>query len=241
MLAYPALAGGLSTLAVRQELAGGGVQNAFVSGPAGGPITQLTVGRSGLGDALLGFRQGEAGEYEIVADQVSAPPEAFKLKAPKGWIKPGAAVLTWEAPKSAVGGLRYAVLIDGGTVRQGISRRRAHVPAVRLGNGVLRAQVLATDALGQQVTSATTKLRVDGQPPLVSVRVHGAKVRVRLRDRGSGVDPKATRISFGDGTTRRHGSGAADVYAGPGRYRIVVRGADKVGNRVYRSFEVRVR
>lgn len=186
VLAYPALAGGLSTLAVRQELAAGGVQSALVSGAAGGPIAGLTVGRSGLGDALLGFRQGEAGEYAIVADQVSVPPEAFTLKAPKQWVRPGAAVLNWEAPPTAVGGLSYAVLIDGATVQQGLRRRRAHLPAIRLGNGVLRAQVLATDALGGQVASKTAQLRVDGRPPAVSVKAGGDKVRVRLTDGASG-------------------------------------------------------
>jgi hypothetical protein len=241
VLAYPALAGGLSTLAVRQELSGGAVQSALVSGAAGGPISGLTSGRSGLGDALLGFRQGEAGEYEIVADAVSVPPEPFNLKAPKKWVKPGAAVLNWEAPPTAVGGLSYAVLIDGATVQQGLRRHRSHLPAVRIGNGVLRAQVLATDALGGQVTSETAMLKVDGRPPTVSVKAGGAKVRVRLRDSGSGVKPAATKISYGDGKVRHGGSAASHVYDAPGSYRVVVVGADKVGNRVHRGFEVRVR
>jgi hypothetical protein len=240
VLAYPALSGGLSALAVRQELPTGGVQGALLSGVAGGPISGLTVGRSGLGDALLGFRQGEAGEYEIVADQVSVPPEPFTLKAPKKWVKPGAAVLNWEAPPTAVGGLSYAVLLDGATVQQGLRRRRSHIPAVRVGNGVLRAQVLATDALGGQVTSEAATLKVDGLPPTVSVKTAGAKVRVRVRDAGSGVKPAATKISFGDGKVRR-GAAASHVYAAPGSYRVVVVAVDKVGNRAHRSFEVRVR
>ena len=55
------------------------------------------------------------------------------------------------------------------------------------------------------------------------------------------MKPAATKISFGDGTVRRHGSAASHVYAAPGSYRVVVVGADKVGNRVHRGFQVRVR
>ena len=51
---------------------------------------------------------------------------------------------------------------------------------------MLRAQVLATDALGGQVASKTAQLRVDGRPPAVSVKAGGDKVRVRLTDGASG-------------------------------------------------------
>lgn len=240
--AYPAFdALGLPTVAVRQEFASGAAQTGLVSGAQGGPISQLEIGRSGVGDGLIAFRQGEPGRYEIVADRVTVPPQAFKLKAPKGWVKPREAKLRWQAATSAVGGLTYSVLIDGRAVRRGLRRFAFHPPPAQLGNGVLEAQVMATDSLGQQLLSGSAKLRVDGLPPAVTVRARGDRVTVKLRDPDSGVDSKATRVSFGDGEGAKGGARLSHEYGRGGRFRIVVRGSDEAGNRVFRGFQVRVR
>lgn len=240
--AYPALdPNGNPAVAVRQELASGAVQSGLVAGAQGGPVSQLAAGRSGLGDALLGFRQGEAGEYEIVADWVSVPPSPFKAKAPKRWVKPSAARVWWEAPPTGVGGLTYAVLIDGNTVKQGLRRREARLPAAQLGNGVLQARVMATDGLGEQLLSEGVKLRVDGRPPTAKLRVRRGTVTVALADAGSGLAAGASRVSFGDGTVDRHGARFRHSFESPGRYPVTVHAEDRVGNRLTRRFEVRVR
>jgi hypothetical protein len=242
LVAYPALApSGLPAVAVRQEFANHALQSALLSGSQGGPVSELAIGRSGGGDGLVGFRQGEAGRYQIVADHLSVPPAPFKVSAPKGWIKPNAAKLSWEAAPSAVGGLTYAVLVNGRAVKSGLRRRRFRPRPVQLGDGVLRTQVLATDALGQQVLSAVARLRVDAAPPTVRVSVRRGRVKVRVRDEQSGVEGKATRVSFGDGERDRGGSAFSHGYARPGRYRVLVWASDRVGNRVERGFEVRVR
>lgn len=242
MAAYPALdPSGNPVVAVRQEVASGAVQSGLVAGVQGGAVSQLAAGRSGLGDALIAFRQGEAGAYEIVGDWVSVPPSPFKAKAPKGWVKPAAARVWWEAPPTGVGGLTYAVLIDGNTVKQGLRRREAHLPAAQLGNGILQARVMATDGLGEQLLSEAVKLRVDGRPPIAKLRVRRATMKVKLLDAGSGLAAGATRVSFGDGTSDRHGAGFSHEYAAPGRYTVSVQAKDKVGNRLARRFQVRVR
>jgi hypothetical protein len=239
--AYAALdAQGRPVTAVRQELASGAAQAGLLAGTGGGPVSELSAGPSGGGDALIGFRQGEAGRYEIVAERVSAPPASLEAKAPKGWVRPGRARLRWQAAKSAVGGLVYSVLLDGRIVKGGLRRHSFLLPRAQLGNGVRRAQAMATDRLGQQVLSAAVKLRVDGRPPRVTVRAKraGGLVVVRLSDPDSGLSAASTSVSFGDGTHARGGARFHHAYERRGRYTIAVRGLDEVGNRVARRFGV---
>ncbi len=241
LAAYPALdAAGAPAVAVRQEFPSGAAQTGLVSGVQGGPVAKLAIGRSGSGDGLIAFRQGEAGRFEVVAERVSAPPAAFQVKAPKGWSRPAAVKLRWQAAPSTVGGLSYAVLIDGLQIEDGLSRRVFRPRPAQIGNGVLKAQVLATDGSGQQLLSKAVKLRVDGQRPGVGVRVRRGRVTVRVHDAGSGLRAAATKVSFGDGDRARGGSRFAHSYARPGRYAVVVRAGDAVGNRTWRRFEVRV-
>ena len=103
---------------------------------------------------------------------------------------------------------------------------------------------MATDALGQQVLSKPVKLRVDGEPPLV--RVSGPE-RPRAGSRSGSATPtrasrrRLTRVHFGDGAEERGGAKLRHRFERPGRYRIVVHARDRVGNRVTRRFQVRVR
>jgi hypothetical protein len=242
LIAYPALdAGGLPAVAVRQEFPSGAAQTGLVSGAQGGPVSELAIGRSGLGDGLIAFRQGEAGHSEIVAERVSVPPAAFGVQAPKRWSKPAAVKLRWQAAPSAVGGLSYSVLVDGRPIESGLRRRVLHPRPALLGNGVLRVQVLATDGLGQQLLSKAAKLRIDGQRPAVRVRLlSGRRVAVRVGDSGSGIDERATKIEFGDGERAHGGARFVHPYGRPGRYEVVVRADDKAGNRTVRRFGVRV-
>lgn len=242
LVAYPSVsATGVPVVAVRQEFADRSVQSGLLTGTEGGPVSELAIGRSGGGDGVVGFRQGEAGRYQIVADHVSVPPSPFKLTVPKGWIKPVAAKLRWEAAPSAVGGLTYAVLVNGRTVKSGLRRRNFRPRPVQLGDGVLQLRVLATDLLGQQAISPAAKLRIDAEPPTVRVTARGDRVEVRLHDGQSGVEAMATRVGFGDGDSERRGSAFSHSYARPGRYRVVVQASDAVGNRVKRAFEVTAR
>jgi hypothetical protein len=243
IVAYPAFGGaGRPAVAVRQELSSGAAQAALLTGDQSGPVAGLRVDGSGSGDALIGFRQGEAGHFQIVADWVSAPPASFSVKASKGWTKPRAVQLTWKRAESTVGGVTYSVLLDGRTVKRGLRRRRFHPPAGLLRDGRVSAQVLATDALGQQVLSKRVKLRVDGEPPVERIAgPNGGRVAVRLRDAASGVKLKASSVRFGDGVRERGGSTFRHTYEAAGGYAIVVHARDRAGNRTTRRFEVRIR
>jgi hypothetical protein len=243
VVAYPTTdPGGGAAVAVRQEYPTGNVQTGIVAGVQGGPIADLEIGRSGAGDGLVGFLQGEVGDAEIVADAVGAPPTTFSLTAPKKWLKANAVTLRWEKAQSAVGGVTYGLVIDGHLVRAGLKRLRYRPRPALLGTGVLSAQVLATDSLGQQQLSAPAKLRVDGAPPRAAVEAKGGdEVVVRVTDLGSGLDGKATRVRFGDGQSDRGGAKFHHVYARPGTYTVSVRAADRVGNRYWHRFRVRIR
>ena len=74
---------GRPAVAVREDFPSGAVQTALVSGGAGGPIGELAVGRSDLGDGLVAFQQGPIGNAAIVGAQVTAPPAPFVITVPR--------------------------------------------------------------------------------------------------------------------------------------------------------------
>jgi hypothetical protein len=243
ILAYPTVTALGSQLAVRQSFASGDVQTSLVSGSEEGPIGELSIGRSGGGDALIGFRQGEPGHFEIVAERASVPPARFPVEAPEGWVPPTRAILKWQPAASATGGMNYSVLLDGRPVACEPTSFRCLPSPVELGDGVIQAQVLATDGLGQRLLSKPVKLKVDALPPRITVRAQFAhdKVEIKIEDRDSGVRAAATRVSFGDGRKAMHGIGFAHKYAHGGTYSILVKARDRVGNTIARRFEVKVR
>ncbi|HVY77500.1 MAG TPA: PKD domain-containing protein [Solirubrobacterales bacterium] len=234
---------GRPALAVRQVLGSGAAQTGLVSGVQAGPVSGLAIGRLESGDALIGFRQGEAGSFEIVGERVGAAPSKLILQGPSRWVRPRRARLHWEGPRSAVGGLTYSVLLDGRVARGGLRRHRFRPRPAVLGSGVVRAQVLATDRLGQQLLSRPTKLRVDGQAPRVRVRVRRARgaVAIRIADSDSGLRRRATRVDFGDGVRSRGGTKFRHAYDRGGRYSVLIRARDRTGNRLARRLEVSVR
>ena len=112
-------------VAVREDFPGGAVQTGLVSGGAGGEVGELAVGRSGLGDGLIAFRQGPFGNAAIVAAQATAPPAELIFSAPKSWVKPAQALISWQPAVSADGPLRYSVVLDG----QPAGHPRGRLPA----------------------------------------------------------------------------------------------------------------
>jgi hypothetical protein len=240
VLAYPAAGGGL---AVQQTDPSGAAQTAAVSGVGAGAVGQLGIGRTEGGDALLAFRQGEPGAYEIVGEPVSAPPTDLALQTPKGWRRPGAVTLRWLAPATAVGGLNYAAIVDGRAVKAGIRRLRFHPTPRQLGEGRLRVQILATDAFGQSFLSKAKTLRVDGAPPQAKLSLRPARGRlaVRLSDDGSGLAPGSSVVDFGDGRVDRRGSHFDHGYATAGTYQVAIRARDRLGNVFRSSYRIKVR
>jgi len=231
--AWPSAEGqGHPAVAVREDFPDGAVQTALVSGGAGGEVGELAVGRSGLGDGLVAFRQGPFGNAAIVAVQATAPPVASILTVPRGWVKPAQAAVSWEPATSADGAFTYRIVLDGrpqptpgGTLQMRLDTRG-------VGSGRHSVQVLATDVEGESTLSPPSTLLLDGVPPAVKItRVqHGSAVSVRISDAYSGVDAPAVGVNFGDGKSAHGHSRFSHRYAHGGLYRVTVHVRDKVGN-----------
>ncbi len=221
---------GTPAVAVREDFPEGAAQTALVTGGAGGPISELAVGRSGLGDGLIAFQQGATGNAAIVASQVTAPPAELVLNAPRGWLKPTQASISWPPAVSADGPITYALILDGRKIltTQGL---QATVEPQRLGSGIHHLQLLATDIDGQSTLSAPSTLSIDRAPPTVKIsHAQAGSIVVRILDSYSGVDAQAVSISFGDG---HHASGRAQFrhhYARGGVYQVVAHVRSKAGN-----------
>jgi hypothetical protein len=232
--AWPSVGGeGAEVVAVREDFPGGGVQTGLISGGAGGSVGELAIGRSSLGDGLVAFRQGPFGNAAIVASQVTAPPVRFVVNAPREWIKPSQAMVSWLPAESANGPLAYTVVLDG--------RRMATPPGVfslrldtrGLANGSHQLQLLATDIFGQSTLTPASTIKIDGGSANVRVtRTHGGRgVALRLSDPNSGLASGTIRVSFGDGAQGRGRTALKHRYGRPGVYQIVVQVSDKLGNK----------
>ncbi len=213
----------------------------LASAPAGGAAAELELAGSGLGDALVGFRQGG----QIAAVVVDAPPEGFFIQVPDGWVRRRALRIGWDPSPSAISGVTYTVTVDDEPVRERLRSHAASLGPSALEDGRHTIRVVAVDAAGQETVSQEGQVRVDRRKPRVRVRARGRDVTVRVGDgrraRSSRLRAAATRISFGDGASARRRPAARHVYARAGTYRVVVRARDRAGNRVVVRTRVRVR
>jgi hypothetical protein len=242
--AWPSANGtGLPVVAVREDFPGGAVQTGLISGGAGGEIGELDVGRSGLGDGLVAFRQGQFGDAAIVAGQVTAPPVRFVVNVPKGWIKPSQATVAWLPAESADGPLRYTVVLDGRRQGTPLGAYSLKLDTRGLASGTHKIQVLATDLFGQSTLTPASTLEVDsGSATLKVVRTRGEHgVRLRLRDANSGLAAKSLEVDFGDGRHAKGAKATTHLYGRAGVYQIVVRLRDKLGNAQTLRASVKIR
>ncbi len=183
-------AAGHPAVAVREDFPDGAMQTALVAGGAGGEVAELAVGRSGLGDGLVAFRQGPIGDAAIVAaeDRRSAgavhPHRAQRLdQAPQ-------ATISWRRRRArTVHCLRGRARRPCAADAAGRVRNAHRSPRPRRGHH--RVQVLATDIDGQATLSARSTLGIDGEPPSVVIARRGRSgVSVRISDAYSGVEAK---------------------------------------------------
>ena len=231
--AWPsANAQGAPEVTVREDFPTGAVQTGLVGGGAGGEVAELAVGRSGLGDGLVAWRQGPLGDAAIVAAAVTAPPAELVFSVPKSWVTPSQAIVSWQPAASADGPLRYTVVLDGRKQATPANASELRIDPLGLSSGRHTAQLLVTDIDGQSTLSKPSTLHVDGVPPTVKVAssAHGSTVSVRISDPYSGVESKAVTVSFGDGADARGRTSYRHSYASAGVYQVVVNVRDKLGN-----------
>jgi hypothetical protein len=206
-------------------------------------VSGLSLAGSGEGDALIAWMQGPSGNSEVVGDFVQAPPAPFVLSAPNGWVRARAANIEWEPTTDAVAPVAYSVYVDGRPFLSGLTVTHASLSSAVLGDGVHEVQVLATDSAGQRTMSAESPLKVDADPPIVSVALIDRRrgVRVTVREKAPGVDAGATKVSFGDGQHANGRATVSHVYTHPGLYTITAQVRDNVGNRATVHLRVRIR
>jgi hypothetical protein len=226
-------AAGDPEVAVLENFPAGGAQTGLVAGGAGGEVSELSVGRSGLGDGLVGFRQGPFGNAAIVVSSVTAPPATlpFVLTLPKTWVRPAQALASWLPAVSGAGPLTYHVVVDGHPQPTPGGVLAARIDTRGLRSGVHRVQVMATDRDGQSSLSAPAQLLLDDTPPSVQIRrARGASaVSITVRDRFSGLARQSVRVSFGDGSAAAGRARFAHSYAHAGVYLVTVSSTDKLG------------
>jgi PKD domain len=231
--AWPsANAQGAPAVGVREDFPGGAVQTGLVSGGAGGEVAELAVGRSGVGDGLVAWRQGPLGNAAIVAAPVTAPPAELLLSVPKGWVKPTEAVVSWQPALSADGPLRYTIVLDGQRQATPVASSSLRLDPLGLSSGKHTVQLLVTDIDGQSTLSKAVTLHVDGTAPLVQIARarHDQGVSVRVRDPYTAIATHDVIVNFGDGHQARGHTRFVHRYTHGGIYRVVVEVRDKLGN-----------
>ncbi len=256
--AWKELKGGAGSVAVRERRADGVAESAALSVPGGGAIGGLALGGSGLGDALLAWRQGSGAKAQIAAAVVDAPPDPFLVEVPDGWQRKATMRIKWNAADNAIGGLRYSVSVDDEQIGKRTIRLHAVLKSKRIGEGRHKLQIFAIDDSKQETGSRKATLLVDRKPPAIRLRRRGKHLAVVVADRVSGVKGRALQISFGDrGSARPSTAGAVGsrghrkkrgnrpvvvrhAYAGAGSYRVTVTARDRAGNKTAFSREVRV-
>ncbi len=189
---------GADGVSVVQRAEGVAEGRARLAGVRGGPVADVSLAGSGLGDALIAFRQGNGADTQVVVASAILPPQPFRVHPPDDWTDPSKLDVTWDRPASAAGPLRYDVLVDGQVVLS-TTAKAARLPASGMGDGLHTIRVRAIDASGASTLTPTAMLKVDGNAPAVSVqRLAGRQVRVRISDavrgtKGSGVKKRRSR------------------------------------------------
>jgi hypothetical protein len=255
--AWKELRNGAGAVAVRERRADGVLEPAALTAPGGGVIGSLALGGSGLGDAIVAWRQGSGEKSQIAAAVVDAPPNPFLIQAPEGWKRKAKLPVSWSEAENAIGALRYSVSVDDEPIGKKTARLHALIPSKRIGEGRHRLQIFAIDANGQETGSRRTVLKVDRKPPRVRLRKRGRRLALVVIDHLSGVKSRSVRASFGEARAARSSTSTALVSGGRGKqrpapvvirhsypaagsYRVTVEARDRAGNTVSFNREVRI-
>ena len=254
--------GATGLVSVQERRADGVDESTALSAPAGGEVSGLVMGGSGLGDAIVAWTQGSENNPQLAAAVLDAPPDPFLALLPNGWQRKRKVRVAWDRSPNAIGGVRYSVSVDDEPVREGLRTLSALLKPDDLENGRHRIQIFASDDLGQETGSRPGTLLVDRRPPRVKLRRKGRRVTVVVGDgtkkTASTLRKSSVRIGFGErggagasasAVPKGKGKGkggkaptvrASHTYKGSGRFRIRVSARDRAGNRTSWTKVVRI-
>ncbi len=259
--AWRELRGGAGVLGVQERRADGVAEPTTLSAPQGGVVGRVTMGGSGLGDAIVAWAQGTGANAQIAATIVDAPPDPFLVLLPSGWQRKRKIPIAWDRTLNAIGGVRYSVSIDDEPVIENLEGLRARLSRDDVEDGKHRVQIFATDEAGQETGSRSGRLLVDRNGPRVKLRRRGRRLTVVVSDgpraEGSGLRKRSVRATFGDGrgagasgatssARGKKGSGKAATvrirheFERAGRFPVRVTARDRAGNRVLVKRRVRI-
>jgi hypothetical protein len=188
-------------------------------------------------DAVIVAVQQVNGERRLVATMHDREPGFFagytttKVRRFKG--------LSWAEAFDLWGLSKYTVILNNLPVAETTDRRWN--PPRRVGDGVHRWRVIATDRRGQTRSTRTRILRVDNTKPRLRVRIFGTRKAgslLRFRFTAGDVQRRGAsglariRIVWGDGsrtTVLRRGKRASHRYR-RGRVTVRVSATDRAGN-----------
>ena len=200
-----------------------------VATDTGGPVTDLRLAGSGLGDAAVAFAQGDEDARSVAAAVIDAPPEPFGLAVPLDWVKETAVPLTWDKAPAGVGAVSYTVAVDGQGVAGGLTGTRYTLDAAKLPDGEHPVQVFATDPAGQSTQTREATVMIDRVAPAATVRAASRRrVRITVTDAASGLTGGTVR--WGDGKRGTARKTLSHRYKKAGRYRVVLTVRDEAGN-----------
>jgi hypothetical protein len=222
------------TVVYREDDDGGSVAGvADTSGLGVGEVKEAFLAGSGYGDAAIAARQVASGQTRIVVARIDGPPSSFAVFEEDKWVRARRPLLEWEPAYDAYGVDRYEITLNKRVMASTAGTKLRFGGRVREGRNTI--VVTAIDGLGQRRDSRAILLKADRRPPKVVVRRIGPRrVSVTVNDgrraRSSGV-ATSTRVEWGDGKRSRVRSRKVHKYRRGGKVTVVVRSADRAGNK----------
>src|SRR6185436_2220822 len=105
--------GGAGGIGVTERRADGVPTTQALAAPAGGLVSGFALAGTGLGDALVGWAQGQ----QVAALVIDAPPDPFTAQTPTGYVR-SAPEIAWDMPAHAIGGVKFTVTLDDDTLAE---------------------------------------------------------------------------------------------------------------------------
>ena len=197
-----------------------------LSSPTLGPVAAgggLRAGADVSGDLAVGFVAGAPTALSVLVEPIVVTLGAPRATGTQRWTTRRRPVLRWLPSAPSWTPPTYAVYID--SRRVATTRGTSYAVPNDLRDGRHTWRVVAVDSLGGRAPSSTHPLLVDAAPPLVRLRIGGARTAgAAVRFTVEANAPSGLRrvaLDFGDGHAAVAPS-ASHVYASAGRYTVVV-------------------